>query len=188
MRNVRSTTIVVLAILFLFRFWNISGSSDFGNQKAFTFSTDTVIEDLIFNARYDQAIVIADKAIDQITDSYSKIHLLLKLCEICIYKNNPEKAAEILQEVALCRINVIIVYEKETGMRLFQKDHTPASELSPVCFNNEEINSRIYRVSAFIFTIPGNFANSGILLPDIRYSYDIPVQIKNFNRNLTGFG
>jgi CHAT domain-containing protein/tetratricopeptide (TPR) repeat protein len=101
MRNARSTTIAVLAILFLFRFCNISGSINFSNQKVYAFPVDTVIENLIFNALYDQAIVVADKTMDQITDSNSKMLLLLKLSEIYIYKNNPEKAAEILQEVAL---------------------------------------------------------------------------------------
>ncbi len=101
MRNACSTNIAVLSILFLFRFCNISGSTNHSYQKAPAFPMDTVIEDLIFNARYDQAIVIADKTMNQITDSYSKIHLLLRLSEIYIYKNNPEKAAEILQEVAL---------------------------------------------------------------------------------------
>jgi CHAT domain-containing protein len=102
MRNARSITITVLAIFFLFRFCNISGSSDFDNQKTSAFSTDTIIEDLIFNVQFDQAIVVVDEALNQITqNSYSKLRLLLKLSEIYIYKNNTEKAAEILQEVAL---------------------------------------------------------------------------------------
>ena len=101
MRNNRSIQIALLSIILLFRFSSISGSTDSGNKKKSAFSTETVIEDLIFNAQYDQAIVIADKTMNQITDSYSKMHLLLKLSEIYIYKKNPEKAAKILQEVAL---------------------------------------------------------------------------------------
>ena len=97
----RSFKIAVLAILFFFRFGNISGSSDLGNQNISALNIDSLIEDLIFNAQYDQAIIIAEKSRNQIKDSYYKMHLLLRLSEIYIYKNNPEKAVEILQEVAL---------------------------------------------------------------------------------------
>jgi CHAT domain-containing protein len=102
MRYTRSTIIAVLAILLLLSFCNISRSSDSGHQNTTVFPIDSLIEILIFNKQFDQAIILADRAIDQNNkDSYSKLHLLLKLSEIYIYRNSLEKSAEILREVAL---------------------------------------------------------------------------------------
>ncbi len=89
-------------LFYLFGFSNISDSSVFENQIKSFVPVDTIIEELIFNAQYDDAIVVANKAINQIKEnSCFKFHLLLRLSEIYIYKHNPEKAAEILHEVPL---------------------------------------------------------------------------------------
>jgi CHAT domain-containing protein/tetratricopeptide (TPR) repeat protein len=100
MRNVRSTVIAVLSLLFLSGFHNIPDFPQFGNRNFYPI--DILIDSLVFNANYDRAIIAAEKGIDQSNgDTNSKLYLLLKLSEIYIYQNNPKKAAEILREVAV---------------------------------------------------------------------------------------
>ncbi len=102
MRNVHSTSIALLLVIFLFLICLKSVSQDNGNHGKFTSPKDSVIDDLMFNAQYEQAIAIAYKAIEQIQeDSFTKLNLLLKLSEAYIYKRNPAKAAELLRKVAL---------------------------------------------------------------------------------------
>jgi CHAT domain-containing protein len=137
MRYARSKIKAGLSILFLLGFCDIFGSAHPGYQNHTIFTIDTIIEDLIFNARYDQAISLADDAIDEVTiDSDHKLRLLLKLSEIYLYKNNPEKTAEILQEVALKknasetinnRIEFMYSLEKAMLFRVYGK-HINAGE------------------------------------------------------------
>jgi CHAT domain-containing protein len=102
MRNARSSVIILLSLMLLFGFSNISGSEESGCQNSSIYPSDTLIESLIFNAKYDHAILATEKAIDHIKkDTKSKLNLLLKLSEIHIYKNNLKRAAEILKEVAV---------------------------------------------------------------------------------------
>lgn len=101
MRNVCFTILVLFSILFLLPSGNSSGSSHFANQNTPVSYIDSAIENLIFNARFDEALISLDKAINQTRDSFSKMHLLIKLSEVYIYKNNPGKAEEILKNVAL---------------------------------------------------------------------------------------
>jgi tetratricopeptide (TPR) repeat protein len=91
MHKAGATKITLLSIIFLFKISFLLSASHF--------QVDSLLNDLIFNARYDQAIVIAQKEINAGTDPYSKLHFLLKISEIYTYKNNPEKAIEILKEV-----------------------------------------------------------------------------------------
>jgi CHAT domain-containing protein len=102
MRNARSTILAVISLFSLFGFCNNSDSSVFENQIKSLAPIDTIIEDLIFKAQYDDAALVANNAMNQIKENSSfKICILLRLSEIYICKHNPEKAAEILHEVAL---------------------------------------------------------------------------------------
>ena len=170
MRNAHSTTIALLLILFLLRFCSIYGSTNFSNQNASAFPVDTVIDDLIFNAQYDQAIIIVDKAINQIMhDSFSKLRMLLKLSEIYIYKNNSEKAAEILREVAL-RKNVTnkaddkieFLYSLEMAMLLRESG------------KNEEAAKWMKRSESFLKTIENPVHQDAAKLYDLlgQHSYE----------------
>ena len=126
---------------------------------------DTVIENLIFNARYDQAITLTNKAVNKsIHDSYNKLLLLLKLSEIYIYNNNPEKAAEILREVAVIKNVSFIVedrieflYSLKMGMLLreFGKNEEAAKWLEKSEFFLKKIENPAHLDAARLYDLLG---------------------------------
>ncbi len=93
MCKVNATKFSVFCIIFVFKISILFGSS--------SSQVNSVLENLIFNAKYDQAIIYAEEAMNQSTDPDIKMFLLLKQSEIYTYKNCPEKAAEILRKVDL---------------------------------------------------------------------------------------
>ncbi len=110
MCNARSTIIPIFSLLFLFKVSLLFGSSPF--------QFDPVLEDLIFNAKYDQAITIAEQEISQSTDPRVKMLLLLRSSEIFIYKNNTEKATEILKDVSV-KMNYTLKTDEEINFLYF---------------------------------------------------------------------